>query len=81
MFAAHGLTRISDDDLRRLLRAVHRGTLASPITRGGLIAHAFGHIEGGLDLLVGLEAAAARAVLVAVLAERANHARQREAAG
>lgn len=70
MFAAKGLTRISEDNLRRLLQAVHRGTLQTPITRGCLIAHAFGHIEGGLDLLVGLDEAGARAVLVAVLAER-----------
>lgn len=70
MFAARGMTAVATADLERLLRAVHRGTLAFPISRAGLIAHAFGDIEGELDLLVGRDQDAARALLVAVIAER-----------
>lgn len=65
-----GLSKVRMEDLKRLLRAVHRGTLSSPVSRASLVAHAFGDIEGNLDLLVGLDHAAARAVLVAVIAER-----------
>lgn len=70
MFDARGLSRVSEDDLVRLLRTVHRGEIAFPITRATLIACAFGHIEGELDLLVGRDQAGARALLVAVIAER-----------
>lgn len=65
-----GLTAIGLDDLKRLLQAVHHGTLPSPISRGALIAHGLGNLEGNLDLLVGLDHTAARSVLVAVIAER-----------
>jgi len=67
-----GLTAVGLEDLKRLLQAVHRGTLPSPISRGALVAHGMGNLEGNLDLLVGLDHAAARAVLVAVIAERAG---------
>lgn len=67
---SEGLSRVATEELERLLRAVHRKTLPSPITRAGLIAHAFGHVEEHLGLLVGLELAAAQRVLVAALAER-----------
>jgi hypothetical protein len=66
----HGLTRVSTEDLTRLLRIVHRGTVAFPISRGSLVLCAFGHLEGELNLLVGLDQAGARAMLVAVIAER-----------
>lgn len=66
----HDLTRVSTAELERLLLAVHRKTLASPISRANLIACAFGHIEEHLGVLVGLDLTAAQRVLVAVLAER-----------
>jgi hypothetical protein len=65
-----GLHRLSTDELKRLLRALHRGALASPITRSSLIEKAFGHIEGHLDLIVGRDEAAAKAIVLAVLGER-----------
>ena len=68
-----GLTAVGLEDLKRVLRAVHRGTLPSPISRGALVAHGMGNIEGNLDLLVGLDHAGARSVLVAVIAERTQH--------
>ena len=66
-----GLHRLANPELERLLRALHRGALASPITRSDLIEKAFGHIEGHLDLLVGRDVAAAKALVIAVLGERA----------
>jgi alcohol dehydrogenase class IV len=66
-----GLHRLSNPELERLLRALHRGALVSPITRSDLIEKAFGHIEGHLDLLVGRDVAAAKALVIAVLGERA----------
>jgi len=67
-----GLHRLSNAELKRLLRALHRGALPSPITRSALIEKAFGHIEGHLDLVVGRDLAAAKALIVAVLSERAS---------
>lgn len=64
------LTRVSTEELQRLLRAVHRETLDFPITRSNLIACAFGHVEEHLGAIVGLDKNAAHRLLVAVLAER-----------
>lgn len=66
----HGLSRVSTEDLTRLLRIVHRGTVPFPISRASLVLCAFGHLEGELDLLIGRDQAGARAMLVAVIAER-----------
>jgi hypothetical protein len=65
-----GMHRVSTDDLKRLLRALHRGVLASPLTRASLVEKGFGDLEGHLSLIVGQEAGAARAVIVAVLQDR-----------
>lgn len=67
-----GLHRVASAELKRLLRALHRDALASPITRSSLIEKAFGDIEGHLDLLVGRDTASAKALLIAVLAERSG---------
>lgn len=66
-----GMHRVSTDDLKRLLRALHRGVLASPLTRASLVEKGFGDLEGHLSLIVGRDAGAAKAVIVAVLQERA----------
>ncbi len=65
-----GLSRVSTDDLVRLLRIVHRGAVSFPVSRAGLVLVAFGHLEGELGLLVGLDQAGARALLVGIIAER-----------
>ncbi len=70
MSLAFGLHKLPSQELKRLLRALHRGALPSPITRAALIEAAFGHVEAHLDVLVGRDLAAAKALLVAVLAER-----------
>lgn len=65
-----GLHRVSDDELRRLVRALYRGHLACPVTRAGLVIAQFGDLEGHLNALIGRDRAAALAVIHAVLAER-----------
>jgi len=70
MFQARGLSAVPTEQLLRLLRLVHRGHLPFPISRASLIASAFGDLESELDLLVGRDQAGARALLVAVIAER-----------
>ncbi len=68
-----GLTGVPDDRLKKLLRGLHHGTVETPLTAvsitcGGLQDYA----EPLLDLLRGLDARAIKAVVVAVLAERAG---------
>ena len=58
------------DELKRLLKALHRNLLRTPITRSGLIEAAFGHLEAELDAMVGRDHAGAQALIVCVLAER-----------
>lgn len=67
-----GLHRVASSELKRLLRALHRDVLASPISRSSLIEKAFGDIEGHLDLLIGRDTASAKALVIAVLAERSG---------
>lgn len=64
------LTGVPTEELRRLLKAIHRDVLEFPINRANLIATAFGHVEGDLGALIGLNKTAAQRVVVAVLAER-----------
>lgn len=66
-----GIHRVNTDELKRLLRSLHRGILPSPITRWALIEKAFGNQEGNLRHIVGLDTASAKAVIFAVLEERA----------
>jgi hypothetical protein len=72
MSSEFGLHRVTSSELKRLLRALHREALASPITRSSLIEKSFGDVEANLDLLVGRDTAAAKALLIAVLAERSG---------
>jgi phosphatidylserine/phosphatidylglycerophosphate/cardiolipin synthase-like enzyme len=67
-----GLHRVGSNDLKRLFRALHQDVLSSPITRSSLIEKAFGDIEGHLDLLIGRDTASAKAILLAVMAERSG---------
>lgn len=66
-----GLTRVPTEELRKALALVHRGDMRCPLTpvevaRCGLQ----GHMDALLGHLRGLDAAAVRAVLTAVLSER-----------
>lgn len=67
-----GLTAVVDERLRALLTGLHRETLACPLTIVGLTCHGLQDCAGPLlGHLRGLDAAGVRAVVVAVLAERA----------
>jgi hypothetical protein len=74
---ANGLARVSSEELKRLLIAIHRRTLSFPVSRANLIACAFGNIEQHLELILGLDAIAAQRLIVAVLHERQAHAKSR----
>ncbi|MBW2524636.1 MAG: hypothetical protein JRI23_10695 [Deltaproteobacteria bacterium] len=66
-----GLTAVPTDDLKSLLRYIHRGEVTCPVTPGELARIGLqDRSEPILHVLRGLDEAAARAVLVAVLAER-----------
>jgi hypothetical protein len=65
-----GLSRVPTGELERLLRAMHRDLLPSPISRADLISVGFGNLEEHLGLLIGLERVAAQRLIVAVMAER-----------
>ena len=70
MIGHTGLVSVSDDDLRELLRQIHRGELVCPITRIGLATVGLLRLGDDLDVLQGLDERGVRAVLVSVLAER-----------
>ena len=65
-----GLTGAPTAALIGLLRAVHKKYLPFPITRAALIEAGYGNVEYALSSLCGLDERGARAVLVAVIAER-----------
>jgi hypothetical protein len=65
-----GIHRVSTDELKRLLRALHRDAIGSPVTRWSLIEKGFGNIEGHLAHVVGQTSAGAKALIAAVLMER-----------
>jgi hypothetical protein len=67
---AQGLTGIKTEDLREVLRAVHRGDLPCPITQIGLGQAGLLRLVDDLAHVRGLDEQAVRAVLVAALAER-----------
>lgn len=65
------LTRVPTEQLKQLLRCVYREQIACPITPAQLAPLGFQEdSEWLMGSLRGLDAAATRAVLVAVLAER-----------
>lgn len=69
--AGVGLTRVRLEDLKRALAALHHGELAFPLTIQELTRVGLQHCAPDLlETLRGLDGPAARAVLVAVLAER-----------
>lgn len=70
MIGTGGLRRVATQDLRTLLRLVHRGALSCPIDRVGLAINGLLRLGDDLGLLAGLDARATQAVLVGVLAER-----------
>ncbi len=66
-----GLVQVSTEQLRTLLRGLHRETLVCPLTPAGLAGHGLQDVTGViLGQVRGLELPGVRAVVVAVLAER-----------
>ena len=66
-----GLTSVATSDLKRALRALHRGDLTTPFNIEGFTRNGLQHVA--VDLLGHLRTLdenGAKAVLVAVLAER-----------
>ena len=65
-----GVARVADATLARLLRMLHRGEVPEPIGKAWLFASGFESIAEFGEVLVGLDARAARAAIVCALAER-----------
>lgn len=70
MFGSSGLVSVSDDDLKELLRFIHRGELPCPIQPIGLAQVGLLRLADELGVLQGVERRGVVAVLVAVLSER-----------
>lgn len=70
MLGGKGLTHVSTDHLRLMLARIHRGQLACPVTHATLVVAGLPQLVDKVDFLKGLDEAAVRAVLVAVIAER-----------
>lgn len=69
-FGGGGLTEVPTKDLEVLLGHLHRGTISVPITHPALVVAGLAYLIDKVGFLQTLDAAAARAVLVAVIAER-----------
>lgn len=69
-FGSPGLTRLTDQEIEELLRALHRGFLRYPIKLSDLIGSGFPHVAEKADIVQGLDERGLRALLIAVLAER-----------
>mgnify|MGYP004107118573 CR=1 FL=1 len=68
--SAKGMTAVKTEDVKALLRCVHRGDLSCPITQIGLAQAGLLRLGDDVGHLFGLDESGVRAVLVAVLAER-----------
>jgi hypothetical protein len=65
-----GLTHVPTEKLEPMLKRVHDGSLACPITHPTLLRSGMPDLVDEVGHLVGLDARAVQAVLVAVIAER-----------
>ena len=70
MLGGRGLRPVPTEDLKTLLSAVHGQKVAFPLTRRWLLEMGMNRLAESADVLLGLEEAGVRAVLVAVIAER-----------
>jgi hypothetical protein len=76
--AAAGLTEVRTADLKKLLRAAHRGELDGPLDITTLTRHGLQHCaEPLLAMLRGLESEAIKAVTIVAIAERLPANKQR----
>ena len=72
-----GLHRVPDAELLRLMRAIARDEIASPVTRAGLLLARFAASEAQLDALIGQPKNAVLVMLGAVLRERQQRVQAR----
>ena len=80
MFYEFGLTQVATEDLKTMLKYLHRKEMNCPLTPAELARFGLQHSSPSLlNHLRGLESDAVRAVVVGVLAERID-AEEREAA-
>ena len=71
MFYEFGLTQVSIEDLKTMLRYLHRGEMNCPLTPAELARFGLQRCSPSLlNHLRGLDALGVRAVVVGVLAER-----------
>ena len=67
---AGGLTKLTDEQLTKLLRSIYRGRLECPFGRSDLLMRGLNAVAEEGDLLFGLDERGVRAVISATLAER-----------
>lgn len=65
------LTSVSSKDLKNLLRLVHSGELECPLTYQNLAMAGASYVFDHIDYIKGHDARTVKAILIAVLAERA----------
>ena len=65
-----GLTSLSDDQLKTILKKVYQKNLQCPFHRSDLLVRGLNAVAEEGDLLFGLNEAGVRAVISAVLSER-----------
>ncbi|MEZ4316084.1 MAG: hypothetical protein R3F61_01205 [Myxococcota bacterium] len=70
MIGSNGLKTVGTEDLKQILRLVHRGELECPITEIGLATTQLLRLLDELGALRGLDKRGVSAVLVCVIAER-----------
>ncbi|MEM6956534.1 MAG: hypothetical protein AAF411_20550 [Myxococcota bacterium] len=73
--ATVGLTRLTDADLRELLRAIHKSQLPFPLRRSDLMAMGMNRVADEASPLLGLDERAVRVAIALVMAERAKLAK------
>ena len=71
------MTRLSDEQLRTLLRAAYHGKLRYPLRRSELLAQGLGELADRAEALLGLDERGLRTVVACVLAEREVARRRR----
>ncbi len=71
-FGGGGLRHVSTEDLKRVLARVHDGSLECPVTHPRLLRAGLPKLVDDLGHLNGLDARSVQAVIVAVIAERAE---------
>ncbi len=74
-----GLTRATDEDLVKLLRAIVRGDLVCPLRRVDLLVSGMNRLAEEADPLFGLDSQAVQVAIRLVLAERKRFAKQPKA--